>query len=105
MAPLPEPEAEATVSLVRTKEGGRFLEVLEAAVAAAVLERFILLETGPPPPVGPVKFAAAECNAGFKMMVFPLVRSPFPFPVVMGCISRALSVVSHGSEVVFNFLI
>ena len=71
IAPLPEPEAEATVSLVRTKEGGRFLEVLEAAVAAAVLERFIRLETVPPPLVGPVKFAAAECNAGFKMIVFP----------------------------------
>ena len=42
----------------------------------------------------PDRFPAAECSAGLSMMVFPVC-----------CISKADSVVSKGSEVVFNFLI
>ena len=98
--PLLEPEGrvEAMESLVRTRAGG-FLEVREPRTS-----RFTAA------PAEPVKFAAAECKAGFKIMVFPRDRSdPAPFPADptedVGCISSVDSVVSHGSDVVFNFLI
>ena len=95
--PLLEPEGrEEAESLVRTRAGG-FLEVRERT------SRFTAA------PAEPVKFAAAECKAGFKIMVFPRERSA-PAPLLpaaadVGCISSVDSVVSHGSEVVFNFLI
>ena len=54
-----------------------------------------------PPAAEAARVAAAECNAGFKIMVFP----PACRDCCCACISSADSVVSSGSEVVFNFLI
>lgn len=87
---MPEAKEDDEV-VVKTRAGG-FLEEVLFDLLPLLAWRCSLL----------VRLAAAECNAGFNMMV--LEPGP-PAAVEVCCISKADSVVSSGSDVVFNFLI
>lgn len=78
-------------------------EVVVKTRAGGFLEEVLLFDL--PLPVLLVRLAAAECNAGFNMMVLEPGPPVAAAAAEVCCISKADSVVSRGSDVVFNFLI